>query len=201
MPVASPPLPADLAAALALLQGGPAPVALPQGGFALLVDPWDGYTANRRRVLELALSQGVGDAVFLTGDIHSTWAADLPLDPGTYLGTPTPASPSAGVEFVCTSITSDNLDEITMNPPRTSSITVEQAILAANRHIKELEFDSHGYSVLEVTAQQVQFDTYFISDREDPRATQAFYRGYRSGKGTRTVTRVTTPIPRIRSDR
>ncbi len=200
MQVKSPPLPAALAAGLAALQGGGTPASLPQSGFALLVDPWDGYTANRQRVLTVA-QKSVGDPVFLTGDIHSTWAADLPIDPGTYTGTPTAASPSAGIEFVCTSITSDNLDEITGSPPRTASLAVENAIKAANRHIKEVEFDSHGYSVVDVTRERIQFDTYFISDREDPAATQAFYRGFQSLKGSRTVSRATAPIPMTRSDR
>ena len=200
MQVKAPPLPAALAAALAALQGGPTPVTLPASGFALLVDPWDGYTANRQRVLEVA-AEAAGDAVFLTGDIHSTWAADLPLDPGTYLGTPTDASPSAGIEFVCPSVTSDNLDEITGSPPRTTSIAVEEAIKGANRHIKELEFDSHGYSVVEVTPDVVQFDTYFISERTDPAATQAFYRGFSSERGSRTVVRAAGPVPLERDDR
>ncbi len=196
MPVKTPPLPADLAAALAVLQGAPKPIpTLPQSGFALLVDPWDGYTANRRRVLEFALGQGVGDPVFLTGDIHSTWAADLPLDAGTYTGSPTALSPSAGVEFVCTSVTADNLNEITGTPPRTTSLALEEQIKLANRHIKEIEFDSHGYSVVEVTRQRIQFDTFFVSDREDPRATQTFYRGFASTKGSRTVVRAEQQIP------
>ena len=194
MQVKAPPLPADVAAALAALQGAPTPVTLPASGFALLVDPWDGYTANRQRLLEAAAG-APGDAVFLTGDIHSTWAADLPLDPGTYLGSPSPLSPSAGVEFVCPSVTSDNLDEITGSPPRTSSVAVEEAIKGANRHIKELEFDSHGYSVVDVTRERVQFDTWFISDREDPRATAAFYRGFSSARGSRTVVRASGPVP------
>ena len=201
MPVKSPPLPMALATALATLQGGPAPASLPQSGFALIVDPWDGYTANRKRVLDVALTKGVGDAVFLTGDIHSTWAADLPLDPGTYTGSPTAASPSAAVEFVCPSITSDNLNEITGTPARTSSVAVEDGIKAQNRHIKEVEFDSHGYSVVEVTPQRVQFDTYFISDREDPAATQRFFRAFQSAKGSRTVTPTSAPIPLTRPDR
>ena len=200
MQVKAPPLPAPLAAALAALQGGPQPVSLPASGFALLVDPWDGYTANRQRVLEQC-ADAAGDPVFLTGDIHSTWAADLPLDPGTYTGSPSAMSPSAGIEFVCPSITSDNLDEITGSPPRTASLAVEQGILAVNRHIKELEFDSHGYSLVEVTKERVQFDTYFISDREDPQATQAFYRGYTSELGSRTVVLAAGPIPAERDDR
>ena len=200
MQVKTPPLPAALAAALAVLQGAPGPD-LPQSGFALLVDPWDGYTANRQRVLDFALAEGVGDPVFLTGDIHSTWAADLPIDPGTYTGSPTAASPSAGIEFVCTSVTSDNLDEITGSPPRTTSIALETEIKAANRHIKEVEFDSHGYSVVDLTAERIQFDTYFISDREDPQATQEYFRGFQSLKDSRTVTPAAEPIPMDRPDR
>ncbi|MBC7374909.1 MAG: alkaline phosphatase D family protein, partial [Frankiales bacterium] len=200
MPIKSPPLPNAAAAGVAVLQGTPTPVSLPGSGFSLLVDAWDGYTANRRRVLEVAQSS-VGDPVFLTGDIHSTWAADLPLDPGTYTGSPTAASPSAGVEFVCTSVTADNLDQITGSPPRTTSIPVEDAILAANRHIKELEFDSHGYSVVDITPERVQFDSFFLSNREDPAATSTFYRGYQSLRGSRTTTRATTQVPPTRDDR
>jgi alkaline phosphatase D len=194
MQVKTPPLPEALAAALAGLQGAPTPVSLPQSGFALLVDPWDGYTANRQRVLEFALEKGVGDPVFLTGDIHSTWAADLPIDPGTYTGTPTAASPSAGIEFVVTSVTSDNLDEITGSPPRTTSQALEQEIKLANRHIKEVEFDSHGYGVVDITRERIQYDAFFISDREDPQATQEFFQGFTSVKGSRTVTRTTQQV-------
>jgi alkaline phosphatase D len=193
MQVKAPPLPAPLALALSQLQGGPTPATLPASGFALLVDPWDGYTANRQRVLEKA-KESEGDPVFLTGDIHSTWAADLPLDPGTYAGVPTPVSRSAGIEFVCPSVTSDNLDEITGSPPRTASIAVEEGIKTANRHIKELEFDSHGFSVVDITRERIQFDTFFISDREDPQATAAFYRGYSSVKGSRTVSRAAAQV-------
>jgi alkaline phosphatase D len=201
MQVKTPPLPAATAAALAALQGGGTPVSLPQSGFSLLVDPWDGYTANRQRVLDFALAEGVGDPVFLTGDIHTTWAADLPIDPGTYTGSPTGPSPSAGVEFVCPSITSDNLDEITGSPPRTTSIAVEEEIKVANRHIKEVELDSHGYSVVDVTGERIQFDTYHISEREDPEATQEYYRGFMSLKDSRTVVPAAEPIPTDRADR
>ena len=200
MQVKTPPLPAATAAALAALQNGPTPASLPASGFALLVDPWDGYTANRQRVLEVA-STSPGDPVFLTGDIHSTWAADLPLDPGTYTGSPTAASPSAGVEFVCTSVTSDNLDEITSSPPRTTSRALEEQIKRANRHIKEVEFDSHGYSVVDITRERIQVDSFFVSDREDPKATQAFYRGYQSLKGSRTTTLAAAQVPPTRDDR
>lgn len=106
-------------------------------------DQWDGYRASRRRVLEHIAGRRIDNVVFLTGDMHSSWACDIPLDPETY-----PASRSVAIELVGTSVTSDNLDEILRVPPRSFSLGVEQAFRSVNRHIKLLEFDSHGYSVV-----------------------------------------------------
>ncbi len=92
-------------------------------------------------------------------------------------------------------MTSDNLNQITRTPPRTTSLAVEQEIRLANRHIKEVELDSHGYSVVDLTPERVQFDTFFLSDREDPQSTQSFYRGFQSKKGSRTVVPAATQIP------
>ena len=89
----------------------------PSDGFPFNTDQWDGYTADRRELFDHIAEQGIKDTVFLTGDIHSGWAADLPLDPGAY-----PAGGTAGVEFVCTSVTSSNIDDITGAPPRTATL-------------------------------------------------------------------------------
>ena len=68
-------------------------MSLPASGFALLVDPWDGYTANRQRVLEKSLA-AEGDPVFLTGDWHSTFVNDLKID------FKDPGSPTIATELV-----------------------------------------------------------------------------------------------------
>ncbi|MFV2121054.1 alkaline phosphatase D family protein, partial [Streptomyces sp. Act-28] len=159
-PVLFPPLPEDIGRPLADMTG-----LLPPEGVPYNVDQWDGYTADRRELLSHLHDNGIDDTVFLTGDIHSSWATDLPLDAGTY-----PTTPSVATELVCTSVTSDNLDEITGSEPRTTSIAVEESIKAANRHVKMLEFDSHGYSLLEVTPEHVQMDWVYISDPVDPAA-------------------------------
>ncbi|MFC4003890.1 alkaline phosphatase D family protein [Prauserella oleivorans] len=127
-------------------------------------DQWDGYTADRAEVFQALRDHGVRDTVFLTGDIHSGWAAELPADPLTY-----PLNrQSVGTELVCTSVTSDNLDEILGVAPRTASLAVESAIRLANPHIKYLDFDSHGFSVLEVTPAAVRMDWFRLADRTDP---------------------------------
>jgi hypothetical protein len=43
------------------------------------LDQWDGYPQARGRMLQ-ALGAATGDVVVLTGDVHSTWIADLRED-------------------------------------------------------------------------------------------------------------------------
>ena len=152
---------------------------LPRDGVAYNVDQWDGYTADRRRLVDFIADRGIANTVFLTGDIHSAWACELPVDPGTY-----PLSRSAGVELVATSVTSNNLDDLTGAPPRTSSVAVEESIKTSNRHVRYLDFDSHGYSVLTLTPASAQMDWFVISDRADRAATSSWSTGYSVAVGT-----------------
>ncbi len=155
---------------------------LPRDGLPYNTDQWDGYTDDRREVFDHIRSTGVKDALFLTGDIHSGWACELPYDPST-----APVSDSAGVEFVCTSVTSNNLKDITGTPANTSSEAVEAAILANNRHIKYLNFDDHGYSVLDITSKRAQMDWFVISARDDRKATVRHEASYLTRAGTGRV--------------
>jgi len=150
------------------------------------VDQWDGYTADRSRVIGHLRDNGIKDAVFLTGDIHSGWACDVPADPLTYPTTGT----SVATELVCTSVTSDNLDDILAVPARTASIAVETAFTGANPHIKYLDFDSHGFSVLDVTPAAVRMDWYVLSERTSPTSTSALSTSFRVAAGTQKVTAI-----------
>ena len=76
----------------------------------------------------------------------------------------TPAS-----SWCARSVTSNNLKDITGTPARTSSIAVETTIKANNRHVKYLNFDDHGFSVLDITPARVQMDWFVIGDRADRR--------------------------------
>ena len=155
----------------------------PVAGVPYNVDQWDGYPVQQARVMGVLRDRGVRDAVFLTGDIHSGWAADLPADPATYPAT----GDSVGVELVCTSVTSDNLDDILGTPPRTASLAVETAVKANNPHVKYLDFDSHGFSVLEVTPAGAQMDWYVLTDRTDPAAAAVWSTSFRVPAGTSRV--------------
>ncbi|MEP9362071.1 alkaline phosphatase D family protein [Nocardioides sp. CN2-186] len=162
---------------------------LPRDGVAYNVDQWDGYTDDRREVFQHIRDHQVTDALFITGDIHSGWAAELPYDASTY-----PVGDSAGVEFVCTSVTSSNLKDITGTPPHTTSTAVEEVIKANNRHIKYLNFDDHGFSVLDLTPTRAQMDWYVIGDRADQDTEITWSVSYLTRTGTAKIEQTTEPV-------
>ncbi|CAM5400146.1 Alkaline phosphatase D family protein OS=Streptomyces rochei OX=1928 GN=G3I25_12485 PE=4 SV=1 [Streptomyces rochei] len=176
-------IPAELLKPLAELLG------LPKEGLALNTDQWDGYTDDRRELLAHLRANGVRNTVFLTGDIHMAWANDVPYNAATY-----PLSASAATEFVVTSVTSDNLDDIVKVSEGTVSAVAAPVIRAANRHVHWVDTDRHGYGVLDVTAERTQMDFYVVSDRTDPGATSKWARSYRTRSGTQRVERVYSPV-------
>ncbi|WP_329494603.1 alkaline phosphatase D family protein [Kitasatospora herbaricolor] len=182
-PVAFLSLPDYLLRPLAKLLG------LPGEGLAINPDQWDGYTHDRRELLGHLKAQGIRNTVFLTGDIHSAWAADVPNEAATY-----PASGSVATEFVVTSVTSDNVDDFLKVAPQTVSLVAAGALKAANRHLKWIDLDSHGYGVLDVTPDQVQMDYYILSDRTRRDASSTWTRSYRSRSGSQALERVWAPV-------
>ncbi|MFB8046554.1 MULTISPECIES: alkaline phosphatase D family protein [Streptomyces] len=182
-PVAFGSLPAYLLEPLAGLLG------LPAEGIAVNVDQWDGYTDDRKELLAHLSSRAIRNTVFLTGDIHMAWANDVPARAATY-----PLSASVATEFVVTSVTSDNLDDLLNVAPGTLSVVAAGAVKAANRHVKWVDMDHHGYGVLDVTAERSQMDYYTVSDKRDPAASASWARSYRTLSGTQRVERVYQPV-------
>ncbi len=162
---------------------------LPQEGLALNTDQWDGYTDDRRELLAHLRAHAIRNTVFLTGDIHMAWANDVPVDAGTY-----PLSASAATEFVVTSVTSDNLDDIVKVPEGTVSAVAAPVIRAANRHVHWVDTDRHGYGVLDITAERAQMDYYVLSDRTKVNATSKWVRSYRTRSGTQKIERTYDPV-------
>ncbi|WP_432143146.1 alkaline phosphatase D family protein [Streptomyces sp. bgisy084] len=161
---------------------------IPKEGLAINTDQWDGYTDDRRELLSHLSDRGIDNTVFLTGDIHMAWANDVPLQAATY-----PADRPVATEFVVTSVTSDNVDDFLHVAPHTISLAGVAALKAANRHVKWLDMDSHGYGVLDVNAERTQMDYFGVSDRTDPQATSELLRSYRTRSGTQQMERADQP--------
>ncbi|MGW6377914.1 alkaline phosphatase D family protein [Rhodococcus sp. NPDC055112] len=164
-------------------------IGVPQAGIPFGTDAWDGYAADRRRLYDAIAAAGVDNTVFLTGDVHTSWACDLPLDAANY-----PAGPTIGTELVVPSVTSPNMDDSLGVPPRTASLAAEEAYKAVNRHVRYLDFDSHGYGVFEVATSGAQMDWFYISDPLDPNATVRHGASYRVADRAQRTLPVGAPL-------
>ena len=159
-------------------------------------DQWDGYQDDQREVVA-AMTAGASDTVVLTGDIHSSWANEIPVDPGTYRLT----GDSAAVEFVTPSITSDGFQEI-LGGSAEAAAAATTGLQASNPNIKYLDGSGHGFAVLDVTPERVQTDFWHISERTDPDASIAFVSAWSSERGSKRVVAAPSPLgPRSDSPR
>lgn len=105
-------------------------------------DQWEGYPAERLAVVR-ELAQQPGEVVIFSGDIHAGVAAEVSA-------TPLADHRPVAVEFVTSSISSPNLDDKMKWSARTQSIPMEQQLLKLWPHIPWVDFDSHGYVVVQV---------------------------------------------------
>ena len=123
------------------------------GGVFLNSDQWDGYQPARDRVYSVikggAGQPPVGNVVVLTGDIHSSWAADLtpdPNNPNTATGgyDPVTGEGSLAVEFVGTSVSSPGVND--------ANGAIANSLKPANPHFKYINLNQRGYMLIDADA-------------------------------------------------
>ena len=116
-------------------------------------DDWNGYPANRSRLLRHIQESRVSNPVVLSGDIHSFWANDLKADFDD------PRSATVATEFVATSISSHG-------------VPYEQFLryLPDNPHVRYFESRRRGYVSAEVTPEKMTTRFQAVDDATDPRS-------------------------------
>ena len=144
------------------------------GGRFINADQWDGYQPARDRLYDVlkgnASTPPVDNVVMLTGDLHSSWAADLtqdPNNPDTATGGYDPATGagSRAVEFVATSVTS---------PVVVDPVIPEAAVKLINPHFKYVELTRRGYMLLDVDATRVVGEWWYVDTIETRSQGQSF---------------------------
>ncbi len=137
----------------------PAPLQSLVGPSGLNGDAWDGYVAERKRITAVLRGDNggkkVNNTVILTGDVHSSWVADItddPNDPSVY--NPLTGDGSLAVEFVGPSVTSPGL------PIPQQAV---DAFRVPNPHIKFINLQEHGYMLVTFTAQQASCEYWYVS--------------------------------------
>ena len=134
-----------------------APISLP-GTRPTNTDGWDGYPAQRGRVLDFIERERIRNLVVLTGDAHSSWGFDIPRNP--WNGYRATGEGSLAVELVTPAISSP--------PPSmfasTNGNEAAAAVRVALPHLKYLDGVRRGYVVVDVTPTLVRADWYYSPD-------------------------------------
>jgi alkaline phosphatase D len=155
------------------------------GGLVGNNDSWDGYDASRRRVYELLRGNAIDNVVFLTGDVHSSWAMELTEDPNNPEAyDPRTGAGSLGVEFVAPGITN------TFPIPG-----LESVFLNANPHLKWADTANRGYFVLDLDATRAQAAWFHFDRVDDPQAEEFFAAAFSTAAGENHLVEDAEPAP------
>lgn len=166
---------------------------LPQapGDLYVSLDQWDGYPAERARLLRTLRDNGVKNLVALTGDIHSFAAGYLQPDYGNPLDRP------AGVEFVVGSVTSANFGELVTfgnGVPVPPNVDTSAVLLASNPHLRYFNSFTHGYNLMDVTPQAITCTLRAVSTIKSRQATVSTLKVFRVHRDQTAIEEVPTGL-------
>lgn len=122
-------------------------------------DQWDGYPAQRDRVLDFIERERIRNVVILSGDAHSSWGFDVPRYPW-HSYQPASGAGSLAVELVTPAVSSPP-------PPMFTSSNGPDAAAAlrvAFPHLKYLEGAHRGFILVELTPDRMKADWLFSPD-------------------------------------
>lgn len=160
----------------------------PQGQRVRSADSWDGYQAARERVLDFIDRERVRDVVILTGDVHSSWALDVPRNPWDGY-TARSGQGSLAVEVVTPAISSP--------PPFTDGQGRERAaaLKIALPHLKFMDGENRGYVVLDVTPARLQTDWFFVPTVVERSDKETHATGFVTERGSSHLVEAAKPAP------
>lgn len=125
------------------------------GGAGVNAGQWDGYPGERAALFEFLAELGLSNVVVLSGDLHSSWAGELTLDPKRQ-------GRAVAVEFVTPSVTSRSFAEEVAPPLPGTHAALRRLVATQNPHLRFFDLEGHGYLVVEVTARRVQADFWHV---------------------------------------
>jgi alkaline phosphatase D len=132
-------------------------------------DQWDGYRAEQHAMGERF--GAAGGVVLLTGDIHSSWAAEIPADAGSYLAGSDDAT--VAVEFVTPAVSSDSLVALIASsglPAPVARETLTLLVDSLGPWFTYRDLERNGFGIFDLTAERAQFEWWYVPDRSDPDA-------------------------------
>ncbi len=124
---------------------------------AINMDQWDGYAADRLKILNHIDDNNIDNVVVLTGDIHTSWATEIYRNPASLLGDLFDKPLAA--EFVTPAVTSPGF-------PDGAAELAGILIPVVNPHIRYVEAKSRGFILVDVTRERAQAEFYYAQSIE-----------------------------------
>jgi alkaline phosphatase D len=151
-------------------------------------DQWDGYPAERDALFVHMIDNAMDNVVVLSGDVHVSLALELHQHPFDA------TDRAFGVEFVTPSLTSQNLDD-KMGWARHSADAqaIEQRAVEFLPHWQWVDLDSHGYVIVDVTADRVAAEWWHIDTVLEPSPTEERAAVFSAVRGMCRLERIDVP--------
>lgn len=156
------------------------------------VDDWNGYAAERKLLIE-GMAE-LDDVVILTGDVHQSFATDIPASTGDYRFD----QRSVAVEFVAPGISSPSVQtsasQVMPGSGEALDAILTANLTAGNPWVKYSEGFHTGYAVVDFDARRVQCDYWHLADATQRNSTVELAASWECLRGSRAVTESSTPL-------
>lgn len=143
-------------------------------GTVLDTKSWDGYDEARDQLLDFIENNNIDNVMVLSGDAHVSMASDLHQAPTGSGYSSSTGSGSVAVEFLPTSVTRGNFDE--MGYPGWIVGAVEGYMATANPNQVFSDITNHGYGILDLKPDTAIAEFWYM-DILNQTNSQSFERG------------------------
>ena len=113
---------------------------------------WDGFPADRERVLRTLGDLSISNTLVVSGDAHLSFAANLSVD-----------HKPVAVEFLPTSVNRGNLDEQVKKAFQgIAALGFHAAVKAFNPHIRYFDSTAHGYGIVDLRDEGANLEFWYL---------------------------------------
>jgi len=126
------------------------------------LDAWDGYRANRLRVLEYLYDNHITNTIILSGDSHANWVSDLAIPNDTTTYNPNTGDGAIGVEFAGTAVTSSSAFGAGISPAAADKIS--QVFVGYNPDLQWSEGSYRGFFTLTIDSYDLNATYYAMEN-------------------------------------
>lgn len=161
----------------------------------LYVEDWNGFRRQRQRLVDAMT--GVDDVVVLTGDVHQSYASEIPRRPEDYLLD----RRSVAVEFVTPGVASPSVQAIAEQVAPGAGRTVDAVLstnnAVANPWIRWAEGLRTGCVVVDLDGERAQADWFLASSSQRRDAKMSRSASWQTRAGSSRLSRAPRPLPGI----